>query len=193
MSIALYNAILGALAIGILEGSEISMIAAAAASRYRWKTAWRMVFASLATIVPILIALYFFFEVIPAYWAGIAAAVIIFLLGAHFFLEGMEHRGQSGKDEEEEEKKKMGASLVGVYAAMVMEEIEAGSITMSAAFAVGKSYIPLIAAMLIGLAIPLFAMKRLQPYLERMPEWAVQLAVGLVMMVAALLIVVYRI
>lgn len=187
----LFGVVMATMAIGLLEGSELAMIMVAAASKFKWKTAWRVVFASLLTLVPILVFLYFFFTMIPAYWAGIAAGVVIFLLGAHFFLEGLEHRGENEKEEHEDEK--VSASLIGAYAAMVLEEIEAGGISMSVAVAAGGAYISAILGMLIGLCIPLIAVKKLEPVIEDIPEWAVQLAVGSVMMVAALLIVFYHI
>lgn len=191
MAALLFSVILATMAIGLLEGSEIAMMMVAAASKFKWRTAWRAVFGSLLTLVPILVFLYFFFTVIPAYWAGIAAGVVIFILGAHFFMEGLEHRKQNEKEEHEDEK--ISASLIGVYAAMVLEEIEAGGISMSVAVAAGGAYISAILGMLIGLCIPLIAVKRLEPVIEKIPEWMVQLAVGSVMMLAALFILIYHI
>lgn len=186
----LYHVIAAGAGIGLLEGSEIGMLMVAAASAYKWRNAWKIAFAGLATLVPLLAALYFFFTFLPVQIAGIAAGIIIFVLGAHFFIEGI---GNMGKKDSEEGREKIGAGLVGVYSAIVLEEAEAGSITMSIAVAAGGAYFSAILGMMIGLLIPLIAVKKLEPLIEKVPEWAVQIAVGAVMMAAACAIIILRI
>ena len=46
--------------------------------------------------------------------------------------------------------------------------------------------------MAIGMPIPLLMIRSLKPFIEKLPERAVQLAVGLIMMAVASLIVVYN-
>ncbi len=188
----LFHVIIATIAIGLLEGSEIAMMMVAAASKYKWRTAWKIAFAGLATLVPLIGILYLFFAFIPAYIAGLVAGAIIFLLGAHFFIEGFQGRKGGNKEVEEEDKKIARASLIGVYAAIVLEEAEAGSIAMSVGVAAGGAYFSAILGMLIGLIVPLVAVRQLEPVIERIPEWMIQIAIGTVMMIAAILIIVYR-
>ncbi len=189
----LYSAVIATLGIGLLEGSEIAMLMVAAASRYKWRSAWRVAFAGLATLVPIIAILYFFFTIIPAYIVGTLAGIIILGLGAHFFYEGYSARKEGKGEVEDEEKKIVKAGLIGIYAAIVMEEIEAGSISMSIAVAAGGAYASAIIGMLLGLIIPLIAVKSLESIIEKIPEWMVQIAIGTVMIIAGLLILAYHV
>ncbi len=192
MALLLYSVIVATMGIGLLEGSEIAMMMVAAASKHKWNTAWRVAFAALATLIPLIAALYFFFTLIPPRVAGLAAGIIIFALGAHFFYEGFAGR-KGHKQTEKEDEKIAKAGLLGIYAAMLLEEAEAGSITMSIGVAAGGAYASAILGMLLCLLIPLIALKMLEPMIEKIPEWIVQLAILSVMIVAALLIIIYRV
>jgi uncharacterized membrane protein len=191
MALALYGVILAGLAIGLLEGSEIAMLTVAAASRYKWRKAWKVTIAGLATLVPLLLVLYIFFTSLPLGITYLLAGAVIFVLGAHFFLEGLEKRN-GGEDEEEDEKKLAKAGLIGVYTAILLEEVEAGSITISIGAAAGGAYLFAVLGTIIGLILPLIAIKGLEPLIEKLPEWMIQLTLGAVMMVVAVLIVAYH-
>lgn len=188
----LYHVIIAAAAIGFLEGSEIALFTLAAASRYKWRKAWMVTLAGLATLIPMLVIFYFFFEVIPIRIATLVAGAIIFLLGAHFFYEGYGARHEH-EDAKEEIKEKLSAGLMGIYTAIVLEGAEASGISMSIGVAAGGAYTSAILGMAIGILAPLAAMKAVQPLLEKLPEWLVQITVGIVMMVAAALIIVYQV
>lgn len=178
----LYQVIAAGAGIGLLEGSEIAMFTLAAAARYRWRKAWLVLFAGLLTLVPLLALLYLFFTIIPAHIATLLAGVIIFTLGAHFFYEGFTARNREEGPEEEE---KLGAGLVGVYGAIILEEIEAGTIVMAIAVAAGGAYGSAVLGMVIGLLVPLAAIRVLKPLIEKLPEWVVLILVGGLMMVVA--------
>lgn len=187
----IYQVIAAAMGIGLLEGSEISMFILAAASRYKWRKAWLVALAGLLTLAPLLAILYLFFTIIPIRIATLLAGIIIFLLGAHFFYEGIASRLKNEGIEKEEEEK-VGAGLIGVYSAIVLEELEAGAIVMSIAIAAGGAYFSGILGMLIGLSIPIVSIKMLKPLIEKLPEWAIQIAVGSLMMAVAVLIILYH-
>ena len=184
----LYNLAIPAAAIGLIGGSEIGMITIAGASKYKWKKAWTIAIIALLTFIPVLFLLYRFFTALPTGVATLASGIVIFLLGAYFFLEGTMTR--LGKEIEEEE---MLSSLgmVGIYVAILLEELEQGSIAMAIGTA-GGSYISAILGMAIGIAIPLIAIHGLKPFIEHTPEWMVRIAAGAIMMAVALLILLYR-
>lgn len=186
-----YFAVAAGAGIGLLEGSEISMFTAAAAARYGWRRAWLVVLSGMLALVPLLAALYVFFTIMPTAAATLAAGAVIFLLGAHFFKEGLDAR-RGGKDMKKEERGKIGVGLAGIYSAILLEEIEAGGICMSIGAAAGGAYSSVITGMAVGLAVPLVALRALQPLIERIPEWVVQMAVGAVMMAVAVLVIAYR-
>ncbi|MDE1865588.1 MAG: hypothetical protein KGH94_03045 [Candidatus Micrarchaeota archaeon] len=181
-----FHVLIGGWGVGLLEGSEIGMIVLAAASKYKWKKAWRTAFAGLATIIPILLALYLFFTVLPLNVVYLASGAIIFALGAYFFYEGLEHK--VGKEREEES---IGIGLLGVYTAILIEECEASSIVMSIG-AVTHAYMAALIGMAVGLAIPLAGLRSLKGVFDRIPGWALQLAVGLIMMSVAIAIILLR-
>ena len=168
--------------IGLLEGSEIGMIVLAAASRYRWRRAWLATFAGLATIAPIVLALYAFFTVLPAGITYLAAAAIIFALGVYFLYEGMQRR--MGKADKREH---IGIGLLGVYTAILIEECEASSIVMSIG-AAAHSYTAALLGMAAGLVVPLAAIRSLKGIIDGIPEWALQSAVGTLMVCVSILI-----
>ncbi len=184
----LYQVIAAGIGIGLLEGSEISMFTLAAAARYKWRMAWLVLLAGLLTLVPLLALLYLFFTIIPAHIATLLAGIIIFALGAHFFYEGFTARTKKETFKGEEEK--IGAGLLGVYSAIILEEIEAGTIVMSIAVAAGGAYGSAILGMLIGISVPLAAIKVLRPFIEKLPEWLILILVGSLMMVVASLILI---
>ncbi|MDE1860901.1 MAG: hypothetical protein KGH72_04270 [Candidatus Micrarchaeota archaeon] len=187
----LYHVLLVGLGIGLLEGSEIAMFAVAAASKYGWRKAWTTVFAGLATLVPLLAALYLFFTALPAGITILLAGTVIFVLGAHFLYEGIKNHG-SKESKKEELREEIGAGLIGVYTAIILEEAEAGGISISVGAAAGGAYSSAILGMLIGVAIPLIAIKQLEPEIERLPEWLIQMSIGTVMMAVAVLILAYH-
>ncbi len=187
----LYHVVLAALVIGFIEGSEIAMLIVAAASRYKWRKAWMTASAALATLVPLIAILYLFFTALPQNVTILLSGTVILLLGAHFFYEGIQGRNEK-EPIKDEAKAEIGIGLVGVYAAILMEEVEAGGISISIGAAAGGAYLSAILGMLIGIAIPIVATKRLEPIIERLPEWLVQMALGAVMMGAAALILIYH-
>ncbi len=177
-----------AAAIGLIGGTEIGMITLAAVARFRWKRAWLATVAALLTFIPILALLYLFFTSLPVHLVQFAAGAVILLLGAYFFYEGMKKRSEKGVHEE---KIAFHAGLVGVYAAILVEEAEEGSIAMAIG-AAGGSYISAVLGMTIGILIPLFLIRSLKPFVEKLPEWAVQVTVGIIMMAVASLIIIFN-
>ncbi len=186
----IYQVIAAGIGIGMLEGSEISMFTLAAAARYKWRRAWLVLLAGLLTLVPILALLYFFFTIIPAHIATLLADLIIFALGAHFFYEGFMARNRKETFKEEEEKVRAG--LIGVYGAIILEEIEAGTIVMSIAVAAGGAYGSAILGMLVGIFVPLASIRVLKPFIEKLPEWLILILVGGLMMFVASLILLFH-
>ena len=197
MATILYQVILATIVIGFIEGSEIALFTVAAASKYKWRRAWMITLAGLATLAPLIAIIYFIFNILPLEITLLVAAAIIFILGAHFFQEGYgkmkeRHKKRSRKEEEEEIKEEIGVGMIGVYSAILLEEVEAGSISMSIGAATGNAYVSAIIGMLIGLAIPLAAIKGIEPLIEKLPEWAIQLTIGSVMMVVAVSIALFH-
>jgi uncharacterized membrane protein len=194
MPIILYQVILATIVIGFIEGSEIALFTVAAASKYKWRKAWMITLAGLATLIPLIAVIYFVFDILPLDITLAIAAIIIFLLGAHFFQEGYEKRTEkhSKKEEKDEIKEEIGVGMIGVYSAILLEEVEAGSISMSIGAASGGAYVSAVIGMLIGLLIPLIAIKGIEPFIEKLPEWAIQLTIGSVMMVVAVAIALFH-
>jgi hypothetical protein len=64
---------------------------------------------------------------------------------------------------------------------------------MSIAMAEGGAYISALIGLAIGVLLPLTAVKGLESFLEKLPEWLVQFTVGAVMMIAAALIILIHI
>lgn len=179
--------IITAAALGLIGGVEIGMITLAAVARFKWKKAWLATIAALVTFVPILAIIYLFFKALPGRLPQVVAGIIILLLGAYFFYEGAKKK--FGKETESEEEKLIAIGIIGVYAAILIEELEEGSIAMSIGAATG-SFLSAVAGMVIGIIIPLLVIRGLKPFVERLPEWAVQIVVGAIMMAAASLIIV---
>ncbi len=185
-----YQVIAAGAGIGLLEGSEIAMFILAGAAAYGWRRAWLVLLAGLLSLLPILAGLYFFFTIIPVNTAVLLAGIVIFALGAHFFYEGFTER--NADKEHDKEDKKAGAGLLGIYGAVILEEIEAGAIVMSIAVASGGAYGSVILGMFIGLFVPLIAIKGLKSFIEKIPEWIILVLVGLIMMGVSSLILVYH-
>lgn len=186
----MYQVIAATLGFGLIGGSEIAMLTLAASTQYKWKRAWLITFAALATFIPILLILYFFFTALPTNLTELVAGGLIFILGANFFYKGIRKRLKGRPEENEEEK--IGVGQIGIYSAIVLEEIEQGSIVMSIGAAAGGSYTFAVLGLAIGIFIPLAAISRIKPYMEKMPEWALQATVGAIMMVVATLIIFYH-
>ena len=74
----------------------------------------------------------------------------------------------------------------------MLEEVEAGSVVMAIAVAAGGVYGSAIGGMLIGMFVPLVAIKALKPLIEKLPEWIILMLVGSLMMAVASLILIYR-
>lgn len=183
----MYQVIVATLGFGLIGGSEIAMLTLAASTQYKWKRAWLITFAALATFIPILLALYFFFTALPTDLTELVAGGLIFLLGTNFLYKGISKK--LGGESEEHEEEKIGVGQIGVYSAILLEEIEQGTIVMSIGAAAGDSYTYAILGLAIGIFLPLAAISRIKPYIEKIPEWALQAAVGAIMMVVASLII----
>ena len=191
MVIVLYNIVLATLVVGFIEGSEIALFTVAAASKYKWRKAWMITFAGLATLVPLIAIIYFVFNTLPLNITLLIAGVVIFALGAHFFYEGYEKKVHH-ETEKEEIKEEIGVGMMGVYTAILLEEIEAGSISMSIGAASGGAYVSAILGMLIGIAIPLVVINKLEPFIDKLPEWLIQITLGSIMMLVAVAILIFH-
>lgn len=164
---------------GLIGGSEIALLTLAASIRYKWRRAWSVTFAALATFVPILAVLYLFFISLPDTLTELVAGFIILLLGINFLYRGITKRGKKGS-----EKEKIEVGIIGIYTTMLFEELELSAIVMSIG-AVSKEYLSAIAGLMIGIAVPLAAIKLFKRVIERVPEWMLQTAVGAMMIIVA--------
>jgi uncharacterized membrane protein len=185
----IYQVIAATIGFGLIGGSEIAMITVAASTQYTWKRAWLITFAGLITFIPILFAMYFFFTILPTTLTELVAGGIIFVLGANFFYKGIRKR-VSGESEEQEEK--LGVGQTGVYAAILLEEAELSAIVMSIGAATGGSYVYAVLGLAIGVFVPLVTIRLIRPLIEKVPEWALQMAVGAIMMAVASLIIIFH-
>ena len=165
--------------LGVISGSELAMLAVAASTRYKWKAAWGITLAGLATMVPVGAAIYYFFTVLPQTLLDLAAGAAIFLIGAYFLAEGA-----MKKDEEGEERSRVGAGMVGIYFGVVLEGIEITTVAVSVGVA-ASALLPAIAGLVTGWAIPLAAVGFLRPMIERIEHRSLKMAVGLIMIVVA--------
>lgn len=170
---------------GVIGGSEIAMMTVAASTEYKWKKAWLVTFAGLATLIPLGALLYFFFVTLPEGLMELAAGGVIFALGAYFFYKGIKKRGSP--EEEHEHEEKIGAGLFGIYTGIVLEGAEITTVIIALGAAAG-AFAPAVLGLIIGVAIPLAAIRALKPLIEKVPEWALQTAVGAIMMLVAAMI-----
>lgn len=176
--------ILAGAGMGLLGGSEIAMMTLAATSIYGWRRTWLVTFAGLATLIPLGALLYYFFTTLPSGMMELAAGIVIFALGAFFFYKGIKKRTSSEENEHEEE---LGAGLIGIYAGVVFEGAEITTVIIALGAAVG-AFLPAILGLMIGVAVPLATIRALKPLIERIPEWALQVSVGGIMMSVAVMI-----
>lgn len=165
---------------GIVSGSEIAMLTLAATAEYRWHKAWLITFAGLATMVPVAALIYYFFTVLPAELLGVAAGIVIFVIGAYLFGQGIMH-----KAERLEEEGRAGAGVLGIYAGVVLEGTEILTVVVSLGIATSQMASS-ISGLIIGWALPLATVGFLRSFIEKLTQRTLKVAVGVIMMAMAL-------
>ncbi len=171
-------ALIAGAGLGIISGSEIAMLTVAASTKYRWRRAWAITLAGLATMVPVGAAICYFFTVLPGALLSIAAGAVIFLIGMYFLFEGL-----AGK-EEKEERERISAGMLGIYSGVVLEGIEIVTAVMSVGAATSE-FAASVIGLLIGWAVPLAAVRFMSSVIERIEGRSLKMAVGLIMIVVA--------
>ncbi|MDE1855539.1 MAG: hypothetical protein KGH57_04470 [Candidatus Micrarchaeota archaeon] len=178
-SLSFLLALVAGVGFGIISGSEMAMLTVAASIKYKWRAAWTITFAGLATMLPVGAAIYYFFMVLPEALLDIAAGGVIFIIGAYFLAEGL-----LKKNEEEEEEERIKAGMLGIYSGFVLEGIEITTVVVSVGIALG-SLASGISGLLIGWVIPLATVRFLKSTIEKIEKHSLKIAVGLIMMVVA--------
>ena len=168
----------GGIGLGIISGSEIAMMTVAASTKYKWRRAWEITLAGLATMVPIGMVIYYFFTILPRALLETVAGAAIFLIGLYFVAEGL-YGG-----EEHEEKRRLSAGMFGIYSGVVLEGVEIVTVAISVGVATG-ALAASIAGLLVGWAIPLVAVRFLRSLIERIEGRSLKISVGVIMMVIA--------
>ncbi len=165
--------------LGIISGSEIAMLTVAASIKYKWKKAWAITFAGLATMVPVGAMIYLFFTMLPQTLLDIAAGAAIFIIGAYFLAEGLMRKGK-----EKEEKERISAGMFGIYSGVVLEGIEITTVAISVGVAT-SALASSLGGLVIGWTIPLATVSFLKSMIERIEQRSLKMAVGLIMIIVA--------
>jgi uncharacterized membrane protein len=161
----------------LLAGTEVSLITAGAAGERGWGKAWMATFAGLLTVVPVAAGLYLLFTSLSHDVMEYVGGGVVFLLGLYFAVKGFRKRHKK-----EEEAKGFSGGLVGSYVAVVAEGLEITTIVTALAAEAGSAFVSAWAGEAIGLGLVLSLLVFIRPLLERIPGWAFQLVVGVIMM-----------
>jgi uncharacterized membrane protein len=164
----------------LLAGTEISLITAGASRERGWGKAWAATFAGLLTMVPIAALLYLFFTRLSHDVMEYLAGGVVFLLGLYFAVKGF--RGRHKHEQEEKEKKGLSGGLLGAYGAVVGEGLEMTTVVTALGAEAGNAFFAAWIGEAIGIGVVLALLVFIRPLLERIPGWAFQLAVGVIMM-----------
>ena len=76
----------------MVEGAEASMMTGASAARAGWRKAWVAAAAGLVTLMPFIAGLWFAYRYVPGEYIDYAIAILIFGIGIHEIMEGIESR-----------------------------------------------------------------------------------------------------
>ena len=157
---------------------------AASAARGSWKRAVIAALAAAVTLVPIGFGLYFLFRFVGGSYLDYIIAGIIFMLGINEVREGLSERSNSGKKNKD---KGIATGWKAVWPAYVGGVLEGGEALLYT-FAVGHGSGNWIAAIVgggIGFVLPWAGLRWLRSWINRLPEWKVELWIGIILMSAA--------
>lgn len=76
----------------MVEGTEATLFVGAASAKAGWRKAWVATLAGLVTLAPYLAGLWFLYKYEPGQYIDYAIAVLIFGIGVHEVMEGLEDR-----------------------------------------------------------------------------------------------------
>ena len=176
-----WNIIGAAILPSLLAGTEIGLITAGAASERGWNKAWIATFGALLTMVPLAAVLYLFFTHLPHDVMEYAAGGIVFLLGLYFAIKGFRKRRKRSGDSESKGGRFSGG-LLASYAGVVGEGLEMTTLVTAIGAEAGNAFFSAWLGEVIGIGAILGLLVFIRRFLERIPEWAFQLTVGVIMM-----------
>ncbi len=172
------------LGLNAVEGSEAALLAAASAARGGWRRALLATLCASLALIPFAIGLYFLFRHVNGAYLDYGIAALIFLLGANEVREGLSERGEKEKAEEEKKDSRGWTAVWPAFAGVFLEGGEAVLYTFGVAHG-SAGWVPAAIGGALGFALPWLMLKWLRAFVDRLPEWKVELAIGLVLMVAA--------
>lgn len=205
------------LGLNSVEGTEAALLVAAAATRSTWRRAMVAALAGVATLVPIGAGLFFAFRYLPGQYIDYAIAVLIFSLGVREVIEGVRGRraGEGGGEEHPDggdaqasasaeprrqqndsadRREGSAGSWTAVWPGYVGMVLEGGEALLYA-FGVAHgsaSYVSAGIGGVVGFALPWVGLAPLRRVIDRLPEWKVELGIGLILMTAATIFGVLR-
>lgn len=135
-------------------------------------------------MVPIAAILYFVFAHLPGDVVEYIGGGLVFLLGLYFTIKGYRKRGKKESKESEGSKDKgLSTGLLASYAAVVVEGLEITTVTTALGAAAGKAFLSAWIGEAAGIGLMLVALSGARRWLTRIPGWAFQMIVGVLMMV----------
>lgn len=181
-----WSILVSAFVLSLLAGTEISLITAGSSTERGWGKAWLATGAGLVSMIPIAAILYFIFVHLPGDRVEYIGGVLVFLLGLYFAIKGFRKRG---KPESKEDGHGLSTGLLAAYVAVVVEGLEITTVTTALGAAAGGAFFSAWIGEAAGIGLMLAALSSSRRWLARIPGWAFQLIVGVLMMaVSAFLI-----
>lgn len=171
-----------AFVLSLLAGTEISLITAGTAGERGWGKAWLATAAGLLTMVPIAAILYLIFTHLPGDIVEYIGGGIVFLLGFYFFIHGLRKRGKREREAGDESHQGLSAGLLGGYVGVVTEGIEMTTVVTALGAAAGGAFFAAWIGEVLGIGAMLSVLSIARPWLQRIPGWAFQSGVGVIMM-----------
>jgi len=137
-------------------------------------------FAGLLTMAPLAAILYLFFTHLPHDVMEYVAGGIVFLLGLYFAIKGLRKRRYPSDEKLKE--KGLTSGLLASYGGVVGEGLEMTTVVTAIGAEAGNAFFSAWLGEAIGIGAVLALLVFIRRFLERVPGWAFQLTVGLIMM-----------
>lgn len=144
------------------------------------------------TLIPFGIGLYFLFKYVPGVYIDYTIAGIIFLLGVNEVREGLSEKNNRESKEDSDSKERGWKAVWPAYVGTVLEGGEAVLYTFAVAHGSG-GWLSAVVGGAIGFFLPWAGLVWLRRWIESLPEWKVELSIGVVLMSAATIFALLRI